>query len=66
VGRAGAYRTLLTSRLGDAGAGEELVCAVFNSDADVANKQSTSLVRGLHVADAVGAILQTEYNVLIY
>jgi alpha-L-arabinofuranosidase len=66
AGRAQAYRTLLTNQLGAAGAAVELVCAEFNSDADAANKQSTNLVRGLFVADAIGAALQTEYRALIY
>jgi hypothetical protein len=66
AGRAKAYRALLTSELGAAGAAVQLVCAEFNSDADAANKQSTSLIRGLFVADAIGAALQTEYAAIIY
>lgn len=66
TGRANAYRTLLTNELGPAGAMVELVCAELNSDSDAANKQSTSLVRGLFVADAIGAVLQTEYRAVVY
>ena len=66
AGRANAYRTMLSNTLGDAAASVELLCAEFNSDSDSANKQSTNLVRGLLLADASGAILQTEYNVLVF
>jgi hypothetical protein len=66
AGRAKAYRALLTNELGAAGAKVDLVCAEFNSDADAANKQSTNLIRGLFVADAIGAVLQTEYSAVIY
>jgi alpha-L-arabinofuranosidase len=66
AGRAIAYRTLLTNGLGAAGAAVELVCAEFNSDSDAANKQSTSLIRGLFMADAIGAVLQTEYSAVVY
>jgi hypothetical protein len=62
AGRAQAYRALLRGQLGDAGAGVELMCAEFNSDADASNKQSTNLVHGLWLADAIGSLLQTEYN----
>jgi hypothetical protein len=65
AGRASAYRTLLGRVLGGAGAQVELICAEFNSDADAANKQSTSLVRGLFLADAIGGALQTEYNAVV-
>jgi hypothetical protein len=65
AGRAAAFRGLLTDQLGAAGAGVELICAEFNADADAANKQSTSLVRGLFLADAIGGVLQTEYNAVV-
>jgi len=66
AGRANAYRKLLINELGAVGAMVELVCAEFNSDADAANKQSTSLIRGLFVADAIGTALQTEYHGVVY
>lgn len=65
AGRTAAFRALLSDQLGAAGAGVELICAEFNSDADAANKQSTSLVRGLVLADAIGGVLQTEYNAVV-
>ena len=66
AGRANAYRSIMSDTLGNEAAGVELLCGEFNADADGANKQSTNLVRGLFLADAVGAILQTEYNALVF
>jgi hypothetical protein len=66
VGRALAYRSLLSGQLGVSGDAVRLICAEFNSDADAANKQSTSLVRGLFMADAIGSALLTEYRGVIY
>jgi hypothetical protein len=66
AGRAQAYRSLLSGQLGASGDAVRLICAEFNSDADSANKQSTSLVRGLLVADAIGSALLTEYCGVIY
>jgi hypothetical protein len=63
--RAAAYRSLLTDELGPSGESVELICAEFSSDADASNKQSTSLIRGLFLADAIGGVLQTEYNGVI-
>lgn len=66
AGRAEAYRALLTQYLGQAGSQVKLVCAEFNSDADASNEQSTSLVRGLFLADALGGVLSTEYQGVAY
>jgi hypothetical protein len=63
--RAAAFRTLLNQQLGKAASKVELICAEFNSDADAATKQSTNLVHGLFLADAIGGALQTEYNSVI-
>jgi hypothetical protein len=65
VGRAQAYRTLLQEYLGDAAAGVELLCTEFNSVSSNPSNQTTSLVNGLWLADALGGILQTEYNAAI-
>jgi hypothetical protein len=64
AGRAAAYRSLLTRYLGAAGAVVQLLCTEFNSAAGGPglSNQSTSLVNGLWLADALGGILQTEYN----
>jgi methionine-rich copper-binding protein CopC len=63
AGRAQAYRALITQDLGDAGAHVQLMCTEFNSEAGSAlSNQSTSLVNGLWLADALGGILQTEYT----
>lgn len=65
--RAQAYRGLLQQHLGAAAATQvALLCAEFNSDADSANKQSTSLVKGLFLADALGSVLTTEYQGVAY
>jgi hypothetical protein len=60
AGRAAAYRAKLNQRFGDQAAGVELLLTEFN--ADLSSKQSVSLVDGLFVADAIGGLLQTEYN----
>jgi hypothetical protein len=65
AGRAQAYRALLQGYLGDAAAGIELLCTEFNSVSYNPSNQTTSLVNGLWVADALGGILQTEYNAAI-
>jgi hypothetical protein len=63
AGRAQAYRALITQYLGAAGAQVQLMCTEFNSEAGSAlSNQSTSLVNGLWLADALGGILQTEYT----
>ena len=65
AGRAAAYRNLLTTQLGEAGASVKLLIAEFNSDADGSTKQTTNLAHGLFLADAIGAALQTEYDGLV-
>jgi hypothetical protein len=65
VGRSQAYRALLQAYLGDAAAGVELLCTEFNSVSYNMSNQTTSLVNGLWLADALGGILQTEYNAAI-
>jgi hypothetical protein len=60
--RAQDYRALLTQYLGANGSKVELMVGEFNSDADASTKQSSNLVHGLWVADAIGSLLQTEYD----
>jgi hypothetical protein len=62
AGRAQAYRALLQNNLGDAAKSVELMVGEYNSDSDASNKQTTNLVHGLWTADAIGSILETEYN----
>ncbi|WP_175517115.1 beta strand repeat-containing protein [Planctomicrobium piriforme] len=62
--RAAAYRTLLTNYLGAAGNVVELHVGEFNSDANASTRQTTALTNGLFLADAVGSIMQTEYQSL--
>jgi hypothetical protein len=62
VGRSQAYRALLQQYLGGAAAGVELLCTELNSVSSSPSNQTTSLVNGLWLADALGGILQTEYN----
>jgi hypothetical protein len=62
AGRAAAYRALITKDLGSAGAGVQLLATEFNSVSYNPSNQTTSLVNGLWLADALGGLLQTEYN----
>jgi len=59
-------RQQLTDYLGDAGAAVEIVCTENNSVYTRPGKQSTSLVNGLFLADAVGNVLQTEVGALLW
>ncbi len=59
-------RTQLTDYLGPAGANVELVVTENNSVSSDPGKQTTSLVNGLFLADSVGNVLQTEFNVLLW
>jgi hypothetical protein len=65
VGRSQAYRALLQGYLGGAAGGVELLCTEFNSVSSNVSNQTTSLVNGLWLADALGGILQTEYNAAV-
>lgn len=65
AGRAAAYRALLTDHLGAAGDSVELQVGEFNSDSNASTRQTTALTNGLLFADAIGSIMQTEYNSLI-
>lgn len=60
--RAASYRTLMQQKLGSAAANVKLLATEFNSVYTSPGKQTTSLVNGLFVADAIGSILQTEYD----
>ncbi|MDB5312635.1 MAG: abf2 1 [Gemmataceae bacterium] len=60
-GRAAAYRQLLTTDLGAAGANVRLLATEINSVSYNPGKQTTSLVNGLWLADALGGMLGTEY-----
>ena len=57
------YRTQISNQLGSAGANIQLMETEFNCNID--NKQSTSLVGGLWMADAIGGLLQTEFTVAL-
>ncbi|HKI34800.1 MAG TPA: discoidin domain-containing protein [Gemmataceae bacterium] len=61
AGRAAAYRSLITKDLGAAGAGVQLLATEFNSVSYNPSNQTTSLVNGLWLADALGGLLETEY-----
>jgi hypothetical protein len=66
AGRARAYRGLITQYLGAAGANVQLLATEFNSVSYNPSNQTTSLVNGLWLADALGGILQTEYNGAVF
>jgi hypothetical protein len=66
VGRAAAYRTMFQQDLGTAAAGVQLLNTEFNSVSYNPSNQTTSLVNGLFAADAIGGLLQTEYNMAIF
>jgi alpha-L-arabinofuranosidase len=59
-------RQQLTDYLGAASASVELVVTENNSVYTNPGKQTTSLVNGLFLADSVGNLLQTEFNVLLW
>jgi hypothetical protein len=65
AGRAQAYRALITQYLGDAGSYVQLFTTEFNSVSSNDSNQTTSLVNGLWLADAMGGLLQTEYNAAV-
>lgn len=66
VRRAAAYRTMFQQDLGAAAAGVELLNTEFNSVSSAPSNQTTSLVNGLFAADAIGGLLQTEYNMAVF
>jgi hypothetical protein len=66
AGRAQAYRDMITQYLGAAGSNVQLLCTEFNSVSYNPSNQTTSLVNGLWLADALGGILQTEYNAAVF
>ena len=57
---------MITQYLGAAGASVQLLATEFNSVSYDPSNQTTSLVNGLWLADALGGILQTEYNGAIF
>ncbi len=59
-------RRQLTDYLGNDGNGVEIVCTENNSVSSDPGKQSTSVVNGLFLADAVGNILQTEFSMFVW
>jgi hypothetical protein len=65
AGRAAEYRQLLNDHLGTAAQNVELMVGEFNSDANASTRQTTALTNGLLLADAIGSIMQTEYNGLL-
>ena len=63
AGKAAWYRTQINNQIGSAGANIQLMETEFNCD--LGNKQSTSLVSGLWVADAVAGLMQTDFKVAL-
>jgi hypothetical protein len=61
AGRAAAYRNMIAKDLGAGGAKVRLLATEFNSVSYNPSNQTTSLVNGLWLADALGGLLQTEY-----
>jgi hypothetical protein len=59
-------RTPLNDFFGAAGANVELCVTENNSVHNNPGKQTTSLVNGLYRADALGSLLQTEFNSLLW
>jgi hypothetical protein len=59
-------RTPLNDFLGASGANVELCVTENNSVHNNPGKQTTSLVNGLYRADALGSLLQTEFNSLLW
>ena len=59
-------RQQLADYLGAASVGVEIVCTENNSVYARPGKQSTSLVNGLFLADAIGNVLQTEVGALLW
>jgi hypothetical protein len=66
AGRATAYRNLINSKLGALGPAVKLLCTEFNSVSYNPSQQTTSLVNGLWLADALGGIMKTEYESAIF
>jgi hypothetical protein len=65
--RANQYRKDLHRALGHDASRVQLLCTEFNSVSSTpVSNQTTSLVNGLFVADALGSILQTEYNSALF
>ena len=63
--RAVKFRTLLSQDFGSNSSKVQLIATELNSvagDGDTISKQTTSLVNGLFLADAVGGLLQPGYN----
>src|SRR5262249_17732320 len=60
--RAAAYEQLLHKNLGAAAKNVELLATEFNSVNANPGKQTTSLVNGLFLADALGSLLDSPYD----
>ena len=63
---AAALRQMLADYLGPKAKRVELACTEHNSVFSNPGKQTTSLVNGLFYADAVGNLLKTEFNALLW
>jgi hypothetical protein len=66
AGDATELRMQLTDYLGASGSAIELLVTENNSVSYNPGKQTTSLVNGLYLADSLGALMQTEFNSLIW
>ena len=60
AGDATSLRYMLTNYLGSSATNTELCITENNGETD--GRQSTSLVNGLYVADAMGVVMKTEFN----
>jgi alpha-N-arabinofuranosidase len=63
---AAALRQMLEDYLGPKARRVELACTEHNSVFSNPGKQTTSLVNGLFYADAIGNLLQTEFNAMLW
>lgn len=64
--RAAGYRQQLNQILGTRANKVQILATESNSVYSNPGKQTTSLVNGLFLADSIGSILQTEYNMLLF
>jgi alpha-N-arabinofuranosidase len=59
-------RRQLSDYLGNDGSKIQIICTENNSVSFDPGKQSTSLVNGLFLADSIGNLLQTEFNMFVW
>jgi hypothetical protein len=59
-------RRQLSDYLGNDGGNVQIICTENNSVSFDPGKQSTSLVNGLFLADSIGNLVQTEFNMFVW